>query len=292
MGALRGKVVLLTGSTAGIGAVAAASFAEQGATLVLAARNQAKAEALATRLKEETGNTDLHILLADMSVQAEVVALAETFRSRFERLDVLVNNAGAMFERRDVSADGWERTFALNHMAYFRLTLELRDLLRASAPARVVSVASRAHENGKMHWDDLQLERGYSGRGWAAYSQSKLCNILFTRELARRLDGTGISATCLHPGFVATSFGHNNGGLFRSLLRFSQLFGRSPEAGADTLIWAASAPEAEGLTGVYLADREVRSGSAASQDMEAAARLWSLSEELAEVQWSDGAAAP
>jgi NAD(P)-dependent dehydrogenase (short-subunit alcohol dehydrogenase family) len=212
-------------------------------------------------------------------VQAEVRKLADAFRERYQRLDVLVNNAGAIFMSRQVSRDGLEMTFALNHLGYFLLTNLLLDLLIASAPARVVNVSSGAHLGGKINFADLQLERSYTGFG--AYSQSKLANVLFTYELARRLQGTGVTVNALHPGFVATNFGRSNGGLFDPLFRLIQRFGAlTPEKGAETTVYLAVSPEVEGVTGKYFANCKPAASSALSNDETTARRLWEVSEQL------------
>jgi NAD(P)-dependent dehydrogenase (short-subunit alcohol dehydrogenase family) len=195
------------------------------------------------------------------------------------RLDVLINNAGALFTERSVTVDGIERTFALNHLAYFLLTNLLLDRLRAAAPSRVVNVASGAHRRGELHWDDLQLTR-YGGQGWTAYQQSKLANILFTRELARRLDGTGVTANCLHPGFVETGFGRNNGPLARALLWLTRPIQRTPAQGADTLVWAATDASLAGVSGRYLQDRAERTPARQATRDEDARRLWDVSERM------------
>ncbi len=198
---------------------------------------------------------------------------------RHQRLDVLINNAGGVFASRQVSADGIELTWALNHMSYFLLTNLLTDILRASAPARVVNVSSDAHRGGTMHWDDLQFTRGYNG--WAAYAQSKLANILFSNELARRLEGTGVTSNALHPGFVATRFAHNNGIIWGGLMALMQrLFAITPEEGAQTSIYLATASEVATISGRYFVKSRETSPAPQAQDMAAAARLWEISERM------------
>ncbi|MGA3306481.1 MAG: SDR family NAD(P)-dependent oxidoreductase, partial [Stellaceae bacterium] len=209
---MTGKTVVITGATSGLGLVASGRLAGLGARLVLVARNRAKAEAMLRQLREKTPSLEAEILIADLSRRDEVRELAAELPRAAPRIDVLINNAGAIFTRRETTADGLERTFALNHMAYFLLTVLLLDRLRKNAPARIVSVASEAHRNATLDFGDLQTAQGYSG--WLAYRRSKLANILFTRELARRLKGSGVTSNCLHPGFVATAFGDNNGGPF------------------------------------------------------------------------------
>jgi len=198
----------------------------------------------------------------------------------YPRIDVLINNAGAMFQRREVTSDGLERTFALNHMAYFVMTEQLRERLAASAPARIVSVASRAHDGATLDLDDLNMERRYSG--WLAYRRSKLANILWTRELARRIAGTGVTANALHPGFVATGFGDNNGGWLRLMFGMAKrVAALRPEQGAETVVFLASAPGLEGTSGGYFANSAPATPSAAARDDGAARRLWDMSQAIA-----------
>jgi NAD(P)-dependent dehydrogenase (short-subunit alcohol dehydrogenase family) len=218
---------------------------------------------------------------ANLVRMAEVRRLGAELRETYPRIDVLVNNAGAVFRQREVTEDGLERTFALNHMAYFLLTHLLRERLVASAPARVVSVASRAHQQASgLDLDDLNFERGYGG--WTAYCRSKLANILFTRELARRLAGTGVTANCLHPGFVASRFGDNNRGAFRWGIGLAKrLFAISEARGAETVVYLASDPRVAGTTGGYFADSAPATPTHAAQDDATAARLWEISVKLA-----------
>jgi NAD(P)-dependent dehydrogenase (short-subunit alcohol dehydrogenase family) len=275
---LKGKVCLVTGATAGIGEVTARALAEMGATVVGVGRDPAKSAATAERLRRATGNRAVEFLLADLSSQAQVRQLAETFKQKYARLDVLVNNAGALFMRRAESVDGIEMTLALNHLAYFLLTNLLRDRLTAAAPARIVNVSSGAHQMGGMNFDDLEGKRRYDG--WRAYGQSKLANVLFTYELARRLEGTGVTANVLHPGFVATNFGHNNGSWFSTAIGVAQKTAKTPEQGAQTTIYLASSPEAAGVTGKYFVDSRAVSSAPESHDVVAAKRLWEISERL------------
>jgi NAD(P)-dependent dehydrogenase (short-subunit alcohol dehydrogenase family) len=275
---MQGKTVLITGATAGIGAVTARRLAAMGAAVAAVGRDPARTAALVEQIKGETPGARADGLLADLSSQAEVRRLAREVHDRYPRLDVLLNNAGAIFFGRQETADGIERTFALNHLGYFLLTGLLLDRLKASAPARVVNVASAAHRRGRIDFDDLQGRRRYSG--WAAYSNSKLANLLFTYELARRLDGTGVTANAVHPGLVATRFGTNNGRLARVLRPVFDLFSLSAEEGARTLVYLASSPAVEGVTGKYFIKEREAESSPASHDREAAARLWRVSEEL------------
>jgi NAD(P)-dependent dehydrogenase (short-subunit alcohol dehydrogenase family) len=273
-----GKVCLLTGATTGIGRAAAEGLARTGLTLVLAGRDAARTEAAVEGVRRVSGNDRVEGLVADLSLGSEVRRLAAEFRARHRRLDVLVNNAGAIFTRREETAEGREKTLALNHLAYFLLTRELLDLLLATAPARVVNVASEAHRGTRLDFDDLDSRRRYSGLG--VYGRSKLMNLLFTAELARRLEGKAVTANALHPGVVATGFGGNTPGLFRTLVRIAQPFMLSPEKGARTLVYLATSPEVEGVSGKYFYRcREMRP-SPAARDPESARRLWELSEQL------------
>jgi NAD(P)-dependent dehydrogenase (short-subunit alcohol dehydrogenase family) len=275
---MQGKICLVTGATSGIGLVTAQAMAQQGATVIVVGRNPERGATTVRRIVQETGNPKVELLLADLSAQAQVRQLAEEFQRRFVRLDVLVNNAGALFRRRCLSPDGIEMTFALNHLAYFLLTNLLLDTLKASAPARVVNVSSDAHQGAQMHFADPQGEHRYGS--WRAYGQSKLANLLFTYELARRLEGTGVTANAVHPGFVATGFGSDNRGLFGLVIRVAKLTALSPEQGAETLIYLATSPEVEGITGKYFVRKHAVPSSSASYDQAAQRRLWQLSAEL------------
>jgi retinol dehydrogenase 14 len=276
---MQGRVVLITGSTSGIGKVTALELAQQGATVLAVSRDRARGEATVAELRSRAGGGAAELFVADLSSQEEVRRLAREVRARHERLHVLVNNAGAIFRTRRATADGLEGTFALNHLAPFLLTHLLRDLLQASAPARVVTVASAAHRFARIDFDDLQGERRYR---WArAYAQSKLANVLFTYELARRLEGTGVTANCLHPGGVATGLWRESRGFVRALLWLGRPFMLGPERGAETMIYLAAAPEVEGVSGRYFVRKEEQRSSAASYDRDTAARLWDVSAALA-----------
>jgi retinol dehydrogenase-14 len=280
---MAGRVCLVTGGTSGIGKAVATGLARLGADLVLVARDPARGAATAAELRTVTGNPRIELLCADLSSQAAVRQAAEDYRRGHDRLHVLVNNAGGYWATRHSTADGLELTFALNHLAYFLLTNLLLDRLRAGAPARVVNVTSSAQSLGAIHFDDLQFERRY--RGQAAYNQSKLANVLFTYELARRLDGTGVTVNCLAPGVTRTNFGREDSGpVMRLLTPLARPFMRSPEEGAATAVWLASSPEAEGVTGRYYLRRRSRPtprrSSRRSYDTELARRLWQVSEEL------------
>jgi NAD(P)-dependent dehydrogenase (short-subunit alcohol dehydrogenase family) len=275
------RIVMVTGATSGIGAASAQALAGMGATVVLVGRNSKKCEATVDRIRHETGNRSVDHLTADLSSQASVRELAERFRSRYPRLHVLINNAGAIFLKRQLSADGIEMTWALNHLGYFLLTNLLLETLISNAPARIVNVASCGHELVRgLNFDDLQGQRGY--KGFLAYHRSKLANLLFTFELARRLEGTRVTANALHPGLVATHIGENNGWVWRVLKpvvsRFYNIRYIGAEEGARTITHLAMAPELEGLSGQYFVDRKVVCSSEASRDESAARRLWEVSE--------------
>ena len=273
------RITLITGATNGIGQAAALAIAGEGGRVVIAGRNAAKTEAVAAELRQASGNPAVDFLVADLSSLAEVRRLAAEFQARYGRLHVLVNNAGAFFMRRQETVDGLEMTFALNHLSYFLLTTLLLDTLKASAPARVMNVASAAESSAKIDWDDLQLRRRY--RGFEAYALSKRFNLYFTYELARRLAGTDVTANAVHPGSAATGIWANPFGPFGGLAKpVTKLMMRSPEQGADTVVYLATSPDVEGVTGTYYADRQARHSSRASQDPEAARRAWQVSEAL------------
>jgi retinol dehydrogenase-12 len=275
---LRGKVCLLTGATRGIGLAAADALARTGLTLVLVGREKSRVEETVRAVRTATGHGQVDGLVADLSLRSEVRRLAKEVHSRYPRLDVLINNAGAIFTRREETAEGTEKTVALNHLGYFLLTLELLDLLKASAPSRVVNVASEAHRGMRLDMEDLQNRKRYSGL--RVYGQSKLMNILFTTELARRLAGTGVTVNTLHPGVVATGFGQNTPGLFKFLVRLAAPFMTTPEKGAETLVYLATSPEVEGVTGKYFVKSRQARPSPTSRDPELAGKLWVASERL------------
>ena len=276
---MAGKSVLVTGGTGGIGMATAAALAALGARVGITGRDQARAAAAAAGIRAATGNPAVDVFAADMSVQAEVRRLAAQVADAYPRLDVLVNNVGGFWAHRHVTADGLERTFALNHLASFLLTNLLLDRLTASAPARIVTVSSGAQARGRIDVDDLQGERNYSGQ--RAYSQSKLANVMFTYELARRLEGTGVTATVLHPGVVRTSFGaEDQAAHFGFVIRAARPFMKTPAQGAVTPVYLASSPQVEGVTGQYFANRKPKTSAYADRDTAAAARLWQASSDL------------
>jgi NAD(P)-dependent dehydrogenase (short-subunit alcohol dehydrogenase family) len=289
---LSGKTVLVTGATSGIGVPTATALARMGARTVIVARDRAKGEATAAQIKRETGNDAVELLVADLSSLAEVRRLAAEFKAAHDRLHVLVNNAGAYNAGRSTTVDGYETTFAVDHLAYFLLTELLLDTLKASAPARVVNVSSAAHIGGHINFDDLQGARRYSGM--RAYGQSKLANVLFTYELARRLAGSGVTANCLHPGVVRTNFGKSNGGFVGGAFAVFQAVGRpffiTPEKGAETTIHLAASPDVEGVTGAYFVKCRQHESNAESRDEAVAKRLWDVSEQLTRAGATAGAA--
>ena len=276
---MQGKTVVITGATSGIGQIAAEALAAMGARLVLVARDKGRAAAALARLDGQRQRTDHGVHYADLSSLSDMRRVAGEIAAAEPRIDLLVNNAGALFGSRRVTEDGLELTFATNHMAYFLLTLGLRERLLQSAPARIVNTASGAHHGAHLDFSDLQMSRSYGG--FAAYRRSKLCNILFTRELARRLAGTGVTANCFHPGFVATRFADGSGGIGALAIRMAKVFALSPADGAKTLVHLAASREVEGVTGGYFHRSRPAVPSEAACDDEAARRLWAESERLA-----------
>jgi retinol dehydrogenase-14 len=275
---MAGRTVLVTGGTGGIGRATALGLAGMGAHLAITGRDRGRAEAAAREIHAVAGG-QVEVFVADLSVQAEVRRLAGEVLQCLSRIDVLVNNAGGYWDTRHVTADGLERTFALNHLAPFLLTGLLLDRLGHSAPARVVTVSSGAHATGRIDFGDLQGERSYSGA--RAYSQSKLANVLFTYELARRQPATCVTANALHPGVVHTAFGAEDpSGVQRLLVPFLRPFMKTPARGAATSVHLASAADLEQVTGRYFASSKPRSSAARSYDEAAAARLWQVSAAL------------
>jgi retinol dehydrogenase-12 len=278
-GRMTGQTCLVTGATSGIGEVTARELARAGARVILVGRSPERCAATLGRIREQTGASAVESLVADLSAQDGVRRLADRVRERCDRLDVLVNNAGGMFLDRRESVDGIELTLALNHLSYFLLTNRLLPLLRASAPARIVNVASDAHKGVSIDFDDIQGRRRYGG--WRAYQRSKLANILFTYELARRLEGTGLTANTLHPGFVRTRFFQDFTGWFGLITKVgASLIAIGPEEGARTSVYLASSPDVEGVSGQYFVKSRPARSSPQSHDRAAAERLWRVSEEL------------
>jgi retinol dehydrogenase-14 len=276
---MAGKVVLVTGATGGIGKATAIGLATMGARVGITGRDPIRAEQAATDIRTASGNPAVDVFVADMSSQAEVRRLATAVLDAYPRLDVLVNNVGGFWAHRHPTTDGLEHTFALNHLASFLLTNLLLDRLKASAPARVVTVSSGAQAAGRIDFDDLQGARTYSGQ--RAYSQSKLANILFTNELARRLQGTGVTANSVHPGVVRTNFGsEDQAGFFRIISPLVRPFLKTPTQGARTPIHLASSPDVEAITGQFFANRKPKIANKAAGDLAVTARLWRVSSDL------------
>ena len=276
---MRGKVVVITGGTSGIGAVAAVALARMGARIILIARDESRAGATLARLRDSAPGIAHCAHFADLLRLDEMRRVAAQIADHEPRIDVLINNAGALFASRRLTEDGLERTFALNHMAYFVMTARLRERLSASAPARIINTASDAHQEATLDFDDLQSAKSFGAR--KAYGQSKLCNILFTRELARRLHGTGVTANCLHPGFVATRFGDQSGGLISPLIRLAKFFAISPAEGAETMVYLAASPDVAEVTGQYFYKSMPTLSSSPAQDDRSALMLWERSAALA-----------
>jgi retinol dehydrogenase 12 len=275
---LKGKTCLVTGATSGIGQATARALAEKGAQVIIVGRNPAKCSATVSQIRQQTGNPAVEYLLADLSSQSAVRQLAEQFKSRYRQLHVLVNNAGAIFLQRQVTVDGIEMTLGLNHLSYFLLTHLLLDTIQASVPARIVNVASLAHKRARINFDDLQGIKRYNAM--RAYGQSKLGNVLFTYELARRLSGTHVTVNALHPGLVGTGFAANNGSLVRLAMRLYGFVALSPEQGARTSIYLATSPEVDGVTGKYFVECRAVPSSPLSYDTAVAGRLWQVSAEM------------
>ncbi len=277
---MSGMVVVITGATRGIGLEAAKGIATTGAEMIVVGRSDERLDALVAELESIEGHGSIHPEKCDLLSQREVHDLAKRIEARVDRLDVLVNNAGAIFTKRIESEDGFERTWALNHNAYFLLTSLLKDMLVKTPGSRVVNTASDAHKGGKMRWSDLQYERKGMRGGWSPYCQSKLANVLFTRELARKLEGTDTTANCIHPGFVNTGFSRNNGSLGRLMMLITWPVQRNSKKGAEGLVYLTTSEEAASLNGEYLYNCKPHWSTRASRDLEAASRLWELSLEM------------
>lgn len=279
---MRGKTCVVTGATSGIGRETVRALAQAGARTVIISRNPQKCEAVVSELKGSAGNSDVDCLVADLTSKADIRKVANELLSKHQRLDVLINNAGAVFSKRQESVDGIELTWALNVVAPFMLTNLLLDRLTASAPARVINVSSSAHRYGRMRFNDLQRRRWYSGMG--TYGQSKLALLLLTHEFARRLDGRGITVNAVHPGLVRTGFGMNNSAIFRAGVKFANIFGSlSPEEGARTIIYLATSSEVEGVSGKYFSREKPIRSTNASYDADSARKLWAVCVEMSGV---------
>lgn len=280
---MKGKTILITGGNAGIGLETAKGLAKQGGHVVIVSRDPQKGNAALAEINAVATGPQAEMLVADLSSQKQVRQLAAEFLEKYDRLDVLVNNAGAFFSEYGETEDGIERQFAINHLASFLLTNLLLDRLKANAPARVVVVASRAHYRGKMNFDDPGFKKNYDGFR-RAYGQSKLANVLFTKELARKLEGTGVTANCLHPGVVSTPIAQKeSSGIYRLGWTLWRPFMITPEQGAETSIYLASSPEVEGVTGQYFDKCKAKKPNPVADDREIAVKLWSLSEKLTQL---------
>lgn len=277
--AMKDKVVVVTGATSGIGEVAADRLAQKGARIVFVARDRERGEAARKHFRAIAGQSDHTVHYADLTKLADQKRVAKEIADSEPQIDVLINNAGAMFGSRQVTEDGLEKTFALNHMSYFTVTNILLDRLKATPGARIVSTASGAHVGNKLNFDDLQSEKSYSP--FAVYGRSKLMNILFTRELAKRLAGTGVTANCLHPGFVGTRFGDESGGLMSWVIKLGKNFALTPEQGAETIIYLASSDDVAGKSGGYYDKKQLTAPSRAAQSDADAKRLWDISAKIA-----------
>jgi retinol dehydrogenase 14 len=273
---MKGKIILLTGFTSGIGKATAIQLAGTGATLGLVCRNLEKGEEVAHELVRSSGNSALHLFTADLSSQKEIRKVAEEIRSTFDHIDILINNAGAIQPKRILTVDCIETTFATNHLAYFLLTHLLLDLLKASPSGRIINLASEAQKMGTINFEDLNYQFGFTPI--RAYSQSKLANIIFTYELSRHLAGTNITVNCMHPGVVRTNFGKTLDGFFIKLLfPLFRSFMRTPEKGAETLVWLATSDEAQRYTGMYFKNKKPIRSQSLSYDANITQRLWNIS---------------
>ncbi len=279
---MQGKTVVITGGTSGIGQVAAETLAKMGARIVLVARSASRGGAAISRLREIAPGANHSIYYGDLSRLAETRRVAKEIAAAETRIDVLVNNAGAMFGERQLTEDGLELTFATNHLSYFVMTHLLSERLMTSAPSRIVNTSSHAHYRATIDFDNLQYDRDY--KSFPAYSRSKLCNVLFTRVLARRLAGTGVTANSLHPGFVNTRFGDESGGAMARIIGLMKLFAISPQKGAETIVYLASSNEAAKSNGLYFYKCKPVEPSKLAQDDAAADRLWQLTGQIAGIR--------
>jgi NAD(P)-dependent dehydrogenase (short-subunit alcohol dehydrogenase family) len=275
---MKDKVVMVTGANSGIGKAVSLALAKMGATIVMVARNKERGEAARSEIIRKSQNSSVDLLLADLSSLESVRKLATDFREKYSELHVLINNAGLFNQRRRVTADGYENTFATNYLAPFLLTNLQLDLLKANAPSRIINVSSVGHYNGHIDFDDLNMEKDYGG--WKAYGQSKLALILFTHELAKKLQGTGVTVNAVHPGTVATNIWTRPFGPAGFIMVLPKLFMTSPEKGAETIVYLASSPDAKGLNGEYLEKLKVKKSSDESYNEEIAQRLWDVSTKL------------
>jgi retinol dehydrogenase-14 len=282
---MHGKICLVTGASSGIGKATAQGLARMGATVVMVCRDAARGESALSEIKHKTGNNSIDLLVADLSSQKEIHRLADEYCSKYQHLHVLINNAGVYYTKRHVTVDGLEAMFAINYLARFLLTNLLLDIIKSSAPARIINVAGAYHAKGMIDFDDLQGEKNFDGQ--RANHQSKLADVLFTYELVRRLEGTGVTANCLHPGMVATDLIDKDNDFpvfFKYLYKLSKPLMKSPAKGAQTSIYLASSPEVEGVTGQYFVNKKIADSSPESHDTQLAQRLWEVSERLAKLR--------
>lgn len=281
---MNGKICLVTGASSGIGKATALGLARMGATVVMVCRDVARGQAPLAEIRQKSGNNSIDLLVADLSSQEAIRSLANEYRSKYQQLHVLINNAGVYYTKRHVTVDGLEAMFAVNYLARFLLTNLLLDIINSSAPARIINVAGAYHAKGKINFDDLQGERDFDGQ--RANHQSKLADVLFTYELARRLEGTGVTVNCLHPGMVATSLVDKDKDFpvfFKYLYKLSKPLMKSPAQGAETSLYLSSSPEVEGITGQYFVNKKIAESSPESHDTQLAQRLWTVSEKLAKL---------
>jgi retinol dehydrogenase 12 len=284
MSGMSGQTVVITGASSGIGEITAYELASRGARIVMVVRNRDKGQRVIDDIVRKHPGAQLELAIADLYSLAEVRRVGAELRTRFPKIDVLVNNAGLIHDKRELTVDGFERTFALNHLAAFQLTYELREPLAAAAPSRVVTVASGGHKFAHVEWDDLATATRWRP-ATVVYGNSKLCNIWFAREAARRLAPMGITSNSLHPGPVATSFGASGSLVFRVGTKIAKPFLLTPEEGARTSIYLASSPDVEGVTGEYFIKCRIASPSSKARDDASARRLWALSEKLTGVAY-------
>lgn len=272
---MRGKVVMVTGATNGIGKETARELARMGATTIIVGRNPQKGRAVVSELQRDTGNPDIELMIADLSLQADIHPLAAQFKAKYDRLDVLVNNAGTMYQQREVTSEGIEQTWALNHLGYFLLTHLLLDTLKKSAPARIINVSSAGHYVGTIDFDDLYAQDSY--QSFRQYNATKLANVLFTTELACQLLGTGVTVNAAHPGVIPTSFGMKDSLGSKLLMLLLSPISKTPQEGALTTLYLATSPEVEGVSGQYFDNCRPKAPSKAAQDEALARKLWEVS---------------
>ena len=282
---MNGKIVMITGANSGIGKETAVELAKMGATVIIVCRNKDRGEEALKEIKERANSEKVELFLADLANQTSIRSMVKDFKKKHDKLHVLINNAGVWLRKRYTTSEGYEKTVAVNHLGHFLLTYLLLDILKASRPARIINVSSQAHKFAKLDLDDIHMKNDY--RGFRAYGNSKLENLLFTYELAKKLENTGITVNALHPGSVRTNFGRNNSGkLFKTVFNFFRLFLISAKKGARTSIYLASSPEVEDITGKYFIKRKLRKSSKASYNKEFQKKLWHISENLTHVSYN------